>query len=385
MPREDHSTAVMAGTLRVTAVRTVYLPLAAYHTVATRATPTSTATMRLVPLQWCEHEADFKDRSDDASTGEPIETARTRLGSVVSLDLRWLGLTAVPLCVSRLDRIVALDLSHNELHEVCGITLLGMPRLASIVIRWNHLERFLMDIEAEAELAGALAFLHTVDLRNNAPVVETPSWLTDRPTVRIWRDGDHQLACADRVASAAQPPPLHVGGHPPLLSQLAPLKTSELRRRLVKVFGVDAEVVQMLLDRGAVMNALCLQHAHRFPTLIAKAGRPTTTHHGQPLPPDLVAALLVQLQATEWPPRQRPKLESGHYMTLGEPRKSINAAPTTRKQKKAQSVFEQHRALWDAARQALASVDPDFEYTDIAVSHNFRGSPHIDVNDISYQ
>ena len=33
----------------------------------------------------------------------------------------------------------------------------------------------------------------------------------------------------------------------------------------------------------------------------------------------------------------------------------------------------------------MAHVDPDFAYTGVALSRDFRGSPHVDTYDISYQ
>eukprot|EP00041_Stephanoeca_diplocostata_P036856 m.1364155 g.1364155 ORF g.1364155 m.1364155 type:complete len:153 (+) comp24946_c0_seq36:1849-2307(+) len=41
--------------------------------------------------------------------------------------------------------------------------------------------------------------------------------------------------------------------------------------------------------------------------------------------------------------------------------------------------------LWLIADKLLRSVDSSFEYSNIAVSKNFVGSPHVDSSDISYQ
>jgi hypothetical protein len=46
---------------------------------------------------------------------------------------------------------------------------------------------------------------------------------------------------------------------------------------------------------------------------------------------------------------------------------------------------ERHRALWEAVEAWMELVDPAFAYTGVALSYGFRGSPHVDTYDISYQ
>ena len=104
--------------------------------------------------------------------------------------------------------------------------------------------------------------------------------------------------------------------------------------------------------------------------------------------PDLLAALLHELRATDWPEkRQRAALHSSAYMTLTrppalEPGKQLNS-----KARKAARKFEQHRSLWNLASQVVDRVDSSFasRFTSLAVTKNFCGSPHIDQYDVTHQ
>ena len=51
---------------------------------------------------------------------------------------------------------------------------------------------------------------------------------------------------------------------------------------------------------------------------------------------------------------------------------------------KAQSKFEANLSLWEAARHAMETVDPEFAatFTGLAVTKQFRGSPHIDTTNV---
>ena len=56
----------------------------------------------------------------------------------------------------------------------------------------------------------------------------------------------------------------------------------------------------------------------------------------------------------------------------------------SRRAQAAQKKFQQNFSLWTVAKQAMAFVDPDFAeaFTGLAVTQNFRGSPHIDTTNI---
>ena len=41
--------------------------------------------------------------------------------------------------------------------------------------------------------------------------------------------------------------------------------------------------------------------------------------------------------------------------------------------------------LWEAVRRVVRAEDPSYEYSSVQVNRNFRGSPHRDRHDKSYQ
>ena len=83
--------------------------------------------------------------------------------------------------------------------------------------------------------------------------------------------------------------------------------------------------------------------------------------------------------------RQRSALQSSAYMTLARPPAVVPGAKVSSKGKKAAKKFERYRAAWVLASQILKDVDPAFHFTNLAITKNFTGSPHIDKFDVSYQ
>ena len=109
---------------------------------------------------------------------------------------------------------------------------------------------------------------------------------------------------------------------------------------------------------------------------------------GTPVEPVLLAAVLAELR--DWAARntdvqERPMVRAQTYMILRSPAEfeakiGQGSGTAFRHRKK----FEQNRALWGAAAAALRAVDAGFaaEFTALAVTHNFRGSPHIDTTNV---
>ena len=77
--------------------------------------------------------------------------------------------------------------------------------------------------------------------------------------------------------------------------------------------------------------------------------------------------------------RERPSIRAQSYMILTAP--SALLAVGSLKATKGLAKLEAHRALWKLARNALEEVDPEFaaQYSALAVTHNFEGSPHMCV------
>jgi len=157
-----------------------------------------------------------------------------------------------------------------------------------------------------------------------------------------------------------------------LRSQLEPWSTAALRGRLAKVFGEDHREMD-LLPRGEVMRRL-LEHYDKV------GERNTVRVLGELVDAELCDQLLEQLSA--WNQRHkvntRPSINAQSYMILRSPmefeQKTGNMA------RKAAKKLSQYRKLWDLARQAIESVDPEFgeKFSALAVTKGFSGSPHID-------
>eukprot|EP00913_Durusdinium_trenchii_P016539 g15544.t1 len=102
---------------------------------------------------------------------------------------------------------------------------------------------------------------------------------------------------------------------------------------------------------------------------------------GMVLPPEAVRELLEHLRTIRFEENQRPSVHASGYLVL----KAGQAA------KLADSWGSESRSLgrlWALAEALLRGASPKaaaFHFTSMAVTQNFRGSPHIDQNDFSVQ
>ncbi|KAH8062933.1 hypothetical protein JL721_8548 [Aureococcus anophagefferens] len=88
--------------------------------------------------------------------------------------------------------------------------------------------------------------------------------------------------------------------------------------------------------------------------------------------------------------RERPRVDADHYLTLQRPRTKYydadgNYNAAGQKAQKNAAKLAKHRAVWDLAVAALAEVDAAYAetFTSLAVTHGFRGSPHIDTENLA--
>jgi len=74
---------------------------------------------------------------------------------------------------------------------------------------------------------------------------------------------------------------------------------------------------------------------------------------------------------------ERTSVSAEHYMILVSPRLYTAGS---RKAARAAGKVAKYKAVWDMAMEVLGSVDKDFvgSVSAVAVTHNFKGSPHID-------
>ena len=174
-----------------------------------------------------------------------------------------------------------------------------------------------------------------------------------------------------------------------LRCQLEPWSTAHLRLRLATVFGED-HVAMDALPRGDVMPQL-LRHYE-----ICRKKRKTIRVLGTPVDPALCAQLLSHLRdwSTVHKVNSRPSINATSYMILRSPsefgqqnqvkaslQSQNNKAPTmSKKARIAAKKLREFQQLWDLAKETLATIDPIFakSFSALAVTKNFRGSPHID-------
>ena len=88
--------------------------------------------------------------------------------------------------------------------------------------------------------------------------------------------------------------------------------------------------------------------------------------------------------------RERPRVDAELYITFHAPNtvfRQVTAriTPSPRKAKLATQKRQKHQKLWDLAVQALTEADAAYAatFTSLAVTGNFRGSPHIDTENVA--
>lgn len=167
-----------------------------------------------------------------------------------------------------------------------------------------------------------------------------------------------------------------------LRSQLEPWGTSALRRRLIADFGMEPGDPDEV-PRGDVMRIL-LEH-------YAEEGLTTSREHirisGTPVCLTACEAVYEALQrwsqggTASGANRERPSINAESYMILRSP---AEFQPGSRLAEKAAAKLAEHREIWDLASNCLQSVDPEYalHFSALAVTRNFRGSPHIDKQNV---
>lgn len=182
-----------------------------------------------------------------------------------------------------------------------------------------------------------------------------------------------------------------VGSQPSLREQLNALTLTDMEDRL-QVMG---EVVRQpeeqeyiagfkIRRRVELLDALCAAYAScsSQPRLIIEdAGLKLLDEYTDPL--------LEAIRMMTWKENARPLVSSSGYVVLKRPweLKPLDPRATTSRwsERDPRSV---RRRVWELAENLLRNASAkarEFEFTNIAVSKNFTGSPHRDRNDKSVQ
>lgn len=164
-----------------------------------------------------------------------------------------------------------------------------------------------------------------------------------------------------------------------LRSQLEPWPTTALRRRLVADFGEEPSSPETFTRVDVMDRLLDLYEKEENDRKIVRVeGMPVSQNLLHDLRQHLLSGRVGGRTATRSEYRSMPRImiltSPASWSELGQKKKA-----------KAEGKLEKHRVVWELAQTAMASVDPDFasRYTALAVTHNFRGSPHIDKQNLA--
>ena len=230
-----------------------------------------------------------------------------------------------------------------------------------------------------------------------------------RVLVSIWQEMSSSPGCIGASAAVRDPKLLR--------SQLEPWGTVQLRRRLVRDFGMQPSDPEEL-DRSDVMEMLLRSYWKEgmlelgdecnvasaeadidrnfnsnvpidFNCGVAK--RRTVKIDGAPVRQELLDSILIELRDWRYNSkrggsssnRERPSINAECYLILRAPNKDTNETKnntSSRQEKRRQKKMQHNKTLWTLALEALAETDPQFasRCSEIAVTYNFVGSPHID-------
>ena len=101
---------------------------------------------------------------------------------------------------------------------------------------------------------------------------------------------------------------------------------------------------------------------------------------GAPVPNNLLHKMRTVLDTTRWPPTtHRKSVTSEKYLVLVSGQELV-----TELQADKQKV-DPYRDIKLAAHEIIKCFDPDFRYDRLAITKNFQGSPHVDVDDVTWQ
>jgi len=289
----------------------------------------------------------------------PVELCS--LENLRTLDVGRNYLRGLPDEVGRLQNLVALSAVSNNfrLRSLPLEQLASLPELEVLDLRFN--EKLLRE-SARRHLESVFAS-DKLELRLLASTQLTGA-------LEEGTEASKKLSACDRDADD-------------LRSQLEPLSTPQLRKRLQRTFGV----VFAVDDETGYNREMIMQRLLSCYEALLGDGQSRSVRHerGIPLREDTLKGLLAEMEAIQWPRtnRERPKVSAEQYMILQRPTcpgLDPGRMPCGKPRREAEKL-RRHWGIWEKAAKAMEEVDPEFaaRFTALAVTKNFRGSPHIDT------
>ena len=317
------------------------------------------------------------------------------------LDLASQGLTALPLALAPTLRVLSLtrnrladlspcgalrhlerlDVSRNKI-RILPDTVASLPQLKELLLYSNHLRRNGLPKEITAPLT-------VLDLRFNQKL-----------TGDVVRDEIQATMASGKVLVSPRKAPLPPAGEgdcagnrdaTTLEAQLQPWSTPQLRRRLAGEFLIKTDPEA---PRGAVMALLLTAYLGEglFDMRRIRRVRPRRQVAARTASALLAEVKRTQFLVTNTPGhrRERPRVDADLYITFQAPNTTFRSSDGTfnaegAKAKAATLKRQRHQELWDLAVEALREADPEYAstFTSLAITGNFRGSPHIDTENVA--
>lgn len=349
----------------------------------------SQETQGTAPLQDLDKVISKGEHGDDSAKQRELILSRRSLcafdlsrfipfSTSLSDNLRRLNLSrnrleSLPTELFSLFSLEHLDLSRNQLTGI-PTEIQQLRNLVSLVLLSNKLRLRLLPVD---EIASLL-YLDLVDVRYN-PKLEKGSaraTLSSRlPTRVTLKTSGGQASENGKKESACDRDPNE------LRSQLEPLSTPQLRKRLSRAFDVEIkDDDENAFDREYVIKTLLKAYDQQCPVRMVRNER------GVPVSEEVLRGLLKEMEAISWPgtTRERPKIAAEYYMILQKPVVSNAVENGSTNAKRQAAKLEKYGAMWDKAVAAIKQTDQGFaeRFTALAVTKNFRGSPHIDTLNI---
>ena len=164
------------------------------------------------------------------------------------------------------------------------------------------------------------------------------------------------------------------------------------RRAAVGLLGrrvgalLAARSSSLLVERGRACSSACplapplvcmVEEGVVIPSVPARPPPPLPGDRcvrGRPLPNNLCTTLLRALrEELRWPAARRRGVDCDAYVTLGRSSRAAGAR------------HDPSGVVWRAVSAAVEAVLPGWRYTQVALARGFRGSPHCDAGDVTWQ
>lgn len=187
-------------------------------------------------------------------------------------------------------------------------------------------------------------------------------------------------------------------GMPQLEAQLEPLTETQLRSRLAMLGypSCTEDESNAMVSGGRLAKKALLKRSLAGIYRSGKAARRLRFARGVPIPEPHLGTMLEALKSLQWRAggrgRGRKGVDAEQYLVLGR-------ASAEQPRAKAVMIAPQHIQVWNAATALLAAMlgvckDGDntgsggcdlYKPTSLVVARNFKGSPHVDGRDVTWQ